>query len=160
MLKNIAIALVTITALSQGSDLHISRPRPAKEEITRVDHEGKVASVRKKRPFTKYVIELGVTVAPRSACTKITGQKNTVENSGLLEIAVMSSTPNMPCIAVVPRPVDMKVKFDFEVLTGGFAPAKTQQKKFVQLYGIGLHEVTLNIDNNIVTVEPVERNFR
>jgi len=160
MLKNIALALVTVASFAQASDIHLSRPRTEKLEITRVDREAEVVSVRHKRPFTTYVIELGVTVNPGSACTKIVGQKNTVERSGLLEVAVLGRTPNTPCIAVMPRPVDITVKFDFEVLTGGFVPANTIQKKIVQFHGIGLQEVTLNIDNKVVTVKPVGRRPR
>ncbi len=166
MMKNIAIALVTVSSLAQAGHppvvgMPIGGVVKSKQVITHVDREAKVVRVQQRRPYTKYVIEIPVTVAPKSACTTITGQENVVENGKIIEIAVMgSSRRGMPCIAVMPRPVDMKVKFEMTVLTGGFVAANPIQKQTVQLHGPGLHTVTLNMDNKVVTVKPVGRRPR
>ena len=169
MFKTIALALVAASSFAFAGDFHGRPGHPiggisshtSKQEITHVDREGVVKAVRQSRPYTKYLIEIPVTVAPKSACTKISGQKNEVDQQGrITEIAVMGTTLDMPCISVMPRPVEMKVKFEMTILTGGFVAANPIQKQTVNLYGKGLHQVTLNMDNKVVTVKPVGRRPR
>jgi len=163
MFKNLVIALSAVTAMAQAESLHPDTFGGAvgqKQQITRVEREGKVVRVRRSHPFTKYIIEIPVTVAPKDACTKITGQKNLVDGGRILEIAVMGKSTSQNCIEIVPRPVDMTVKFEMNILTGGFVPAATIQKQVVQFHGIGLHTVTLNLDNKVVTIKPLARRPR
>jgi hypothetical protein len=67
---------------------------------------------------------------------------------------------NDVCIAVMPAPVNTKLTLRMEVLTGGIVAADPIQRQIVQIMPLGLHEVTLDMDNESVTVRPVGRRPR
>ena len=130
--------------------------------IVSVGARGEVAKRRHQHPTTHFLLSIPVTVNPGSACTHFVGQQTNVEPSGLEVLRAVGSSDalNDVCIQIAPMPIATTFTVKFDVLTGGFAPANPIQKKIVQIAPLGLHEITLDMGNDSVTVRPLARRPR
>lgn len=153
MKKVLAILSFSIPLLAIGAD--DIAPRLGKLRVIKVQKEGKVLSETHRHPYTKFLLGIPVTVVLPNVCTQFVGQQTTgsTRSNPVTMIEVMGSSNPLAqvCIEIVAEPVQTVLTFEMTVVTGGFVPAHGDQTDIVKIAN-RLYAVTLNIDNNTVTI--------
>lgn len=163
--KTMVLSLAFVAGAAQATSLHPDTfrnevaPVLGQIDVATVGTRGDVVKTNHNRPYTEVTIAIPVTVSTRSACVAFVGQQTNQESSGLQVIrAIGASDPvNDVCIAIMPMPINTKLTVKMKILTGGFVPAQPIQRQIVQIMPLGLHEITLDMGNNSVTVRPLQR---
>ena len=167
-LKFFAVALAFVSMASQARSIQPDAfrgevaPVLSQIEVTNVALKGEVLKENSMHPYTNFTIAIPVMVSTGSACTTFVGQQTKIEESGLQSIQMMGSTDPIvdACIEIFPMPVKSLLTFNFQVVTGGFVPADPIQTQIIQILPLGMYEVTLNMNNNSVTVRAIRLSHR
>lgn len=130
-------------------------PNVITAEITELAPKGYVAQAITNHPYTDYLIALPGKVTTGDACTRFVGQevKATKMGTKLKALAVVDPMVHA-CIQIVPAPQKATFNFTMKVVTGGFVPADRYHQENVEVEGLGLFEVTLDMHTNLVSVRP------
>ena len=159
-MKNLLFVLLALSSMSYATSL----PSPVLKvavtlhslQITKVATEGSVLRERTSHPYTDLLVSIPVMVSTGDACTHFAGQ-TTVVNEKVVDVTAIGSRNPLTeaCIAVMPMPVSQNLTVNVKVLTGGIVAAERIQKRIVQFHGVGLHEISLDLTHNTVTIRPV-----
>jgi hypothetical protein len=148
-------------ARSLHPDTFRSDVAPVLKQLKVVDvaDQGTVLKEERNHPYTKFLIAIPVQVAEASACTKFVGQQTlNGKDNAVTRIAFLGATDALlqACIEIYPEPVKTQLTLSFNVLTGGFVPANSLQKKFFHIEGVGPYVAELDMGNNTVAVKPLK----
>ena len=154
----LALSVVSVMAQARSLDPNTfpkeAAPvlRPIK--VAEVAREGIILRERRNHPYTEFLIGLPVAISTGDACTKFVGQVTTKPDANVIQISPQGASDPLTeaCIAVMPQPVHTNLTLSMKVLTGGFVPAARFHTQLVMLQGRSIYKVTLDLQENKVTI--------
>lgn len=166
-ISKLAMLMVIVSSASFATSLHPDTFREVanglrKIEISEVEQLGKVLRVRRQHPYSTFLIGIPAKVGTGDACTTFVGQQITAtrpQAPQLPTITALGARNPMTeaCIEIFPMPVKTYLSIEMKVLTGGFVPAQPVQTMMVDIAGVGLHKLTLDMGSSEVKIDKVLR---
>jgi len=154
----LSLALLPAFAFATSPMLEnkVVSPSLVQVKIADIGREGSILKTRQQHPTTEFLIGIPVTVSTGSACIDFVGQEATVNAQGVTRLRALGATDPVvdACIEIFPLPVATQLTFSMSVLTGGIVQAPQFHKRYVQIEGAGMFQVTLDLYADRVTIQP------